>query len=139
MDEHRDHNLPPDDALAQATAAMRAYAGDEAVPDQIATQTLQALRAANEHPFSLRERIFTMKSFTKLAIAASIAIVVGALVFGGLFSLGGHMAFADVIDRVKQSGIVRFHCDGTMQLPQGGEQKISTVTIVSGDVMRQDL
>ena len=78
-----------------------------------------------------------MKLFTRLAVAAGIALVAG-LVF--LTNPGGRaLALADVIEQVKQAKSVRFKASINVMLQDGNSQTVESTMVISGNRMRQEM
>src|SRR5215208_7021519 len=123
----------PDDLLERATAALRDLPMPDGPPAQVLEQTLNKIRATQ----SARWRL-TMKSLVKLSMAAVIAVLFLGLFFWSNPPWGAHVAFADVIERVKQAKAVRFKFDNVIQVPNMPPQRFSYVTVMTEDHMRQE-
>jgi hypothetical protein len=79
----------------------------------------------------------TMKTFFKLAVAACVALAIG-LVF--LTNPGGRaLAFAEVIEQVKQAKSVRYKSVINVEMPGGKSQTTNATTVVTANRMRQEL
>jgi len=98
MEDRKDSN--PDDLLDRAVeAVLREPISEELPPDRVAQLVAAAQRAANRpYPFTLMERIRSMKLRTKLAVAATVLIALVGLMSGLVPGSGVAVAFADVAE-----------------------------------------
>ena len=78
-----------------------------------------------------------MKLITKLALAACIAVV-AVLLFWNPGSRSS-LAFAEVIEQVKQAKSVRFKATSTIELPNQPKRTIESTMTIVGNTMRQEM
>jgi outer membrane lipoprotein-sorting protein len=149
MDEHEKHDKPDDAIVDRAASALRDHATPPGPSDELLATTLAAIRsadaAADRHPdahqTSIGRSLLTMKFVTKFAVAAVLALFVGALVWTG-GPWGGQAAFADVLQKVQRVQSVRFKSVATVNLPNapaGTPRTIAMTMLMTSDRMRQDV
>ena len=126
-----------DDLLDRATAALRDVAVSDGPPPQLQADVLSALRDDRRAATSNRRRL-TMNSIVKLAIAATIAIVIGGVLWVAP-PWGGQVAFGDVLKKVNGSKSVRFKAKTVVSIPNGPKQTVDSTIAISGNRMRQEL
>ncbi len=100
MEDRKDFN--PDDLLDRAVdAVLREPIPEELPPGRVAQLVAAAQRAANRpYPFTLMERIRNMRPITKIAVAASVLIVLAGLLSWLVPRAGTTRAFADVAEAI---------------------------------------
>src|SRR5436190_23122379 len=126
---HQNENIP-DDPLDQATTALHDLPCSPGPSSELLASTLSALNRAQSNHNHNKPSNFTMKAFTKLAIAAVVAVFVGLLVWN--FASTNHPAFGSILDQIKQSNSVRFKSEQTVQLPDSAAQTIAMTVTIAG-------
>jgi hypothetical protein len=151
MSPDEPHNRQPDESpngdaavdrlVDRLTAAVRDLPVPDGPDEQTLAATLDALRRrapAARTTHNGFQRILTMKSLMKLAAAACVALALGVVFLANPW--GNSLAFADVIQQVKQAKSVRFKATIDILTPgsKTGQKVACTMTIV-GNRMRQEL
>ena len=131
-----------DALLDRVTAAVRDMPTPDGPDEQTLTGTLAALRAAQASrasgPIPISRKL-KMKPVLKLAIAACIALIAGVvfLVVEPLTRQG--LAFAKVLEQVKQAKSLQFHATINVKLPENKEQTVESTMKILGNRMRQEM
>ncbi|HZZ42647.1 MAG TPA: hypothetical protein VFE58_06895, partial [Tepidisphaeraceae bacterium] len=130
MSEHEQFK-PEDDVVERAAAALRDVETPDGPSAELLADMLSAIRAKD----SSKRRFWTMKTVTKFAVAAVLAVVIGVAAWTGA-PWGGEPAFADVLEKVQQVHSVRFISQVNMPgKPSSGD----VTTLIVGSRMRQDI
>lgn len=134
-----EHSNPGNDLLERAVSALR----DANVPNgpspELVEKTLARMDGgvASNQPRLFR-RIIQMKSITKLAVAAAVALTFGSISFWGLHQRGSSVAFGKVVETVRGVHSVCFKGTAVVQVPNLPATTVTTdVLVVDGGRMRQ--
>ena len=146
MSDHQmnqNHMGNGDDVLERATAALRDARVSDGPPPLVMQRMLCELRAAEtgeritDSSQLQKKRVLTMRFITRFAVAACIALAAGLLIWG--VATRSSLAFAEVVEQVKQAKSVRFKATTTVQVPLMGKQVFNSTMIISGNRMRQEM
>ena len=136
-----EHNNPGNDLLERAVSTLRDANVPKGPSPELVEQTLARMDGGivSNQPRLFR-RIIHMKSITKLAVAAAIAIAFGGFSFWGLHQRGASIAFAEVLKTVQRVHSVCFKGTSVVQVPGLPAQTVTTdIQVVDDGRMRQTI
>lgn len=122
-----------DNLLDRATSALRNTAVHEGPKASVLANTLAAMEAAErpDQPLTLRQRIRTMRTLSKLAIAASLLISAGGMLMWSI-AWAPSVAFADVMKEVRSIQSVQYRQTIRTEEPGKASQSMSGEMLVAG-------
>lgn len=128
-----------EDVLDRATKVLRDTAVPARMPPDLLDRTVVAVRTSEQGlPARLIERLFTMKTLAKLSIAAVVLIAVAGSLMWATGLWGTKLAFADVLQGVREAKAVRFKQTSTVKVPnQPAKTVTGEVLLVEPGLMRQ--
>ena len=106
----------PDEGLESYFSAMRGRAVPDGPSEMRIAETIAALRAAEQTP-GIFSRVNNMKFITSMA--ASVLLVVGAVLVGVVMLRSPEVTFAEVVERVRSVHLVSFV--ETVSMPQSAK------------------
>jgi len=96
----------PDEGLESYFSAMRERAVPDGPPETQIAETIAALKAAEEKKPGIFSRVYTMKFIT--GMAASVLLVIGAVLMAIVMLRSQEVTFAEVVERVRSVHLVSF-------------------------------
>lgn len=136
---------PDPDFLDRATAALRNLPVPDGPPPETLRRTLDLMSngsptAAALRPGPAKRRFFTMRALAKLAVAAVLAMALAGVFFKGFGRFDTSVAFADVLQRIRDVHSVKFKADSVVELPNMPPIKTTAEVIVAEPLrMRQKI
>src|SRR4051812_13062969 len=135
MSQTQPHNHDgAEDCLDRATTALKDMRIPAGPPAELVDRTIAALWAAE-----FKTRKLQMRPFIKFAMAASIALIVGTVLFVAP-PWGSHAAFADVLQKMQQVRTMRCKLTSTvtvLNMPNPVTQ--NATMIIADNRIRQDM